>query len=174
MRSRSVLIATVLLTMSVPASVQQVPHFPRVTGRNLEHRTFNLPGDFEGERNLILIAFKRSQQADVDTWTPFARPLEQQYPGFRIYELPTLASGFSIMRGIIDGGMRGGIPDSAVRAATVTLYIDKKPFRQALGITTEERIHAFLVDREGRVLWRAEGTFTQAAGDELVRALSQR
>jgi hypothetical protein len=174
MRSRSVLIATVLLTMSVPAAVQQVPHFHPVTGRNLERRTFKLPADFEGERNLILVAFKRSQQADVDTWTPFVRPLERDYPGFRIYELPTLASGFSIMRSIIDGGMRGGIPDSAVRAATITLYIDKKPFRQALNITTEDRIQAFLVDREGRVIWRTEGTFTQAAGDELVRVLQQR
>jgi len=42
-------------------------HFPSVKASNLEKRDFNLPADFEGERNLLLVAFEREQQKDVDT-----------------------------------------------------------------------------------------------------------
>lgn len=160
-----------LIGLQALAMAQDPPRFPAVTGRSLEHQTFKLPADFEGERNLVLVAFKRGQQADVDSWMPFLRPLAAAHAGLRVYELPTLASGFSIVRPMIDGGMRGGIPDSTVRAATITLYIDKQPFRTALKITSEDRIHVFLVDRAGQVYWRAEGPFTQTAGEELARLL---
>jgi hypothetical protein len=55
--------------------------------------------------------------------------------------------------------MRRGIPDKKARSRTITLYIDKKPFLKALGITDESRIYCFLVNRSGQVLWRAEGEF---------------
>ena len=70
--------------------------------------------------------------------------------------------------------MRRGIPDPAVRAATITLYIDKAPFKRALRISDEDRIHVLLVDRDGRVHWRAEGPFDPAAAEQLVERLSAR
>jgi hypothetical protein len=75
------------------------------------------------------------------------------------------------MRSFIDGGLRAGIPDRAVRAATVTLYIDKSPFRRALGLRDEDRIYVLLVDREGRVHWRTEGAFDAKAGADLESTL---
>lgn len=141
--------------------------FPRVRGANLERRSFTLPDDFEGERNLALIAFKREQQFDIDTWIPTARDLTQSYPGFHYYELPTISRGVPFARWWLDGAMRAGIPDRAARAATITLYLDKGAFREALQLPSEDTIYAMLVDRVGRVLWRAEGICT----DEHARAL---
>ena len=69
----------------------------------------------------------------------------------------------------IDGGMRRGIPDAAVRAATITLYIDKAPFRESLRLPDEDRIYAVLVDQQGRVFWRGEGRFDERMGAELAR-----
>jgi hypothetical protein len=145
--------------------------FPAVTGRSLNGRTVALPGDFAGARNVVLIAFTRRQQADVDSWLPYLRTLAGRYADLRIYELPTLGRGLRLMRPFIDGGMRNGIPDSSVRAATITLYIDKSPFRAALGISDENRIHVVLVDRAGGVQWRAEGPYEPQAGAELERRL---
>ncbi len=71
------------------------------------------------------------------------------------------------MRGVIDGGMRGGIPDSAVRAATITLYISKGPFKRALAIQNEDSIEVVLVDRAGTIYWRTTGVFREAALLEL-------
>ena len=146
--------------------------FPNVQGSNLSGRDYNLPADFEGHTNLLLIAFKREQQADVDTWMPFAASLRRGNESLRYYELPVLGRGYRILRGFIDGGMRSGIPDLEARARTITLYIDKDQFRQALGIQSEDAIQVVLVSPKGEVLWHAEGRFTQARATELQARLA--
>lgn len=156
---------------SVQAS-DTIPVFPQVNGSSLTKRKFSLPADFEGELNLVVIAFKRKQQEDVDTWMPYLRPLTADHSGLRVYELPVLPRSLTLMRGVIDGGMRGGIPDSAVRAATITLYINKTPFKKALALKTEDSIEVVLVDRAGQVHWRATGVFSEAALMELTQKLA--
>jgi hypothetical protein len=156
---------------AVGVSEDSVRRFPRVEGSNLEGKRFALPSEFEAEYNVVFVAFRREQQADVDSWIPFLREQKLSERGVRMYELPTLKRSYRLMRGFIDGGMARGIPEKATREATITLYIDKSPFKQALRISTEDSIVALLVTRDGRVLWRADGRFAPAAADGLVRAL---
>jgi hypothetical protein len=158
---------------STRALTDTLGHFPAVEGRNLEGRVFRLPGGFAGEINIVLIAFRREQQSDVDSWMPFLAPIAASRPEVEIYELPTLGRGYRVMRSFIDGGMRGGIPDRAVREATITLYIDKSPFRKSLRLADEQRIYILVVTRDGRVLWRAEGPFDAAAGESLRQFLAR-
>jgi len=147
--------------------------FPQLQASNLEKRLMNLPGDFEGSRNLLLVAFQREQQSQVDTWLREMKRFEEVDPSFRYYELPTIQSPNRLLRWIIDTGMRRGIPDPKARARTITLYIDKAPFLKALGITDEKRIYCFLVDRTGRVLWRTDGVFEESKGLSLRDALQE-
>jgi hypothetical protein len=156
---------------AVPADT--LGHFPSVEGRNLDDRRFDLPADFEGELNVVLVAFTRGQQGDVDSWMPFLKSVTEPRRSVRVYELPTLGRRYRLMRSFIDGGMRRGIPDPAVRAATITLYIDKEPFRDSLRLRDEDRIYLLLVDRRGVVHWRAEGRFDPRAGAELVRRIDE-
>ncbi len=158
-------------TSTTRPTVDTVPYFPATNGSSLMRRKFTLPHDFEGELNVVLIAFKRGQQADVDTWTPHLRPLTAQDTTLRVYELPVLSRTLTLMRSFIDGGMRGGIPDTAVRAATITMYINKTPFKRALGITSEDSIEVLLVDRAGTIHWRTTGSFREGALTELEAAL---
>ncbi len=144
--------------------------FPRVEGTNLEGEQFTLPSDFTGDLNVVLVAFQREQQSDVDSWMPFLKTLGTDQRDLRVWELPTLGRRYRLMRPFIDGGMRRGIPDAAVRAATITLYIDKQPFRESLGLPDEDRIFVLLVDRQGRVLWRSDGRFDERKGAALRSA----
>ena len=148
--------------------------FPELKASNLESREFNLPGDFAGERNLVLIAFQREQQEQLDTWLKEMKRFQEADPGFQYYELPTIDKLNPLMRWFIDSGMRRGIPDKNARARTITLYIDKKPFAESLQLPTEKTVYALLVDRSGNVLWRAEGTFDEAKGEALKKALRER
>ncbi len=135
--------------------------FPKVAGSNLNKQAFSLPNSFTGELNLVMVAFQRQQQDSVNTWLPLAQQLEREY-GQRLhyYELPTISRFYGLFRGFIDGGMRSGIPNLKARARTVTLYIDKVPFRKALSIPTEQMIQTFLLDRKGRIFWRTSGSLT--------------
>jgi hypothetical protein len=67
--------------------------------------------------------------------------------------------------------MRSGIPDRSTREATITVYINKTPFKSALGITSESQIHVLLLDGEGRVVHRELGSATPAGVARLRQAL---
>ena len=82
--------------------------FPRVEGSNLGGEHFALPSDFKGELNVVLVAFSREQQADVDSWMPLLKTVRESPRALRVYELPTLGRRYRLMRPFIDGGMRRG------------------------------------------------------------------
>lgn len=155
------------------ALTQNEPHFPEVSGYNLQREEFIFPENFQGEYNLLLIPFQRRQQEDVNTWIPAAQELERTIPGLVYYELPTIYRLPTLSRTLINEGMRAGIPDQTARERTITFYLDKSVFKQALGITSEENIQIFLVDRQGNILWQEQGLFNIEKNQSLIDQISQ-
>lgn len=147
------------------------PHFPEVSGYNLDRQEFIFPEDFQGKFNLVIIPFLQRQQADVNTWIPAAQELERSFPDLIYYELPTIYTRPVLSRTFINEGMRAGIPDQTARERTITFYLDKSVFKSALGITNEQNIQLFLVDRQGTILWREEGLFSAEKIQSLVELL---
>jgi len=136
--------------------------FPTVTGSNLLHRAVTLPGDLQGEINILFMAFYQWHQALVDSWAPYASKLEQSNPGVRFYETPVIHKMNFLAQTIINEGMRAGIPSPATREKTITLYLDKKELRRSLSIPNEETIWVILLDRQG--IRRVVGAFSQEKG----------
>ena len=145
--------------------------FPTVAGRDLEMRERALPAAFEGKRRLVLVAFQRWQQQEVDTWLGPAAKIAAGDADFRYYEVPTLGRGYSWMRGFIDGGMRSGVTDPTARARTITLYVVKAPFLRELAISDEAHITALLLDENSRIIWRTTGSSDETKLRELQKAL---
>ncbi len=163
MRALLVLAFCQLISM-MPSLAASNPTFPSLKASDLNKQEVQLPGGLKGEWNLLLIGFLREHQNDIDTWLPSLPAIVQSHPKLAYYELPVIARSNFMLRWVIATGMRGGIPDKAQRARTITLHLDKKPFRDALGLATEDRIYVLLVNKAGEVLWRAEGT---ASSDKL-------
>jgi hypothetical protein len=162
-----------MMTLSNPIlaraaeSPQPEAKFPPLTSTNLEKQTFHLPQDFAGERNLLFVAFERKQQDDVDTWLAKVKQFQAADPALAYYEIPTIDRLNPLARWFINNGMRGGIPDLGARQRTITLYLDKQPFKDSLRIPSEATISIFVVNKAGDVLWRAEGDFDAAKGESL-------
>lgn len=148
-------------------------HFPRVTGSNLERRRFTLPGDLEGDFNLLFLAFWQRHQSLVDSWMPLANLLQEQRNDLVAYELPVIQSRSRLSQWFIDGGMRAGIPDRRIREHTITLYVDKPPFLDSLDIPDDHTIQVLVVDRSGRVVWRTAGAWDQEREADLISFLDQ-
>jgi hypothetical protein len=144
-------------------------HFPVVSGYNLNRQEFEFPRDFEGDYNLLIVPFQQYQQQIVNTWIPFAQEVEASFPGFIYYELPTIYEMPVLSRTFINEGMRAGIPDRTARERTITLYLDKEVFKSALGISTEDDIYLFLVNRDGDIAWRASGAYTTEKANDLLQ-----
>jgi hypothetical protein len=145
--------------------------FPRVEGKNLNKEQFELPRDFEGGLNVVMVAFEREHQMEVDTWVPQVKALAEEHEGLRFYELPTIREMNFLQQWFIDSGMRTGIPDRGTRAVTITLYLDVEQFARELELAGTDRIYVMLVDGEGNIRWRTEGSFTEGKGRGLAEAV---
>ena len=131
--------------------------FPRVEGRSLQDEEITLPTELEGDMNLLAVAFHRTQQADVDTWIPLFRRLEEKVPNLVGYEIPTISGAWGPLRRFIDGGMKAAIPDPLTRARTVTVYGDVSRITKGLGLANRDEIAVLLCDRAGTVHWMTTG-----------------
>ena len=147
--------------------------FPTVNGSNLLRQKLTLPEDFHGKLNLVFIPFEQWHQTEVDSWMPMAMALEQQFQDLVFYELPTLQSRGSLYKIFLNEGMRAGIPDPKIRERTITLYLDKAGFRDAMGMPDEEHIYTLLVDRQGKEFFRTRGPYRPEADGTLLEVLSR-
>jgi hypothetical protein len=145
--------------------------FPGIEARGLDGRRYRIPGDFEDETAILVVAFHRSQQHEVDGWMPALLAVEARHPGVRVYELPTISRSWSPLRWMIDGGMTRGIPDPAARARTLTAYTDVDRVVEALGLGGTDEIAIAVVGAKGIVLRQAGGDFDEAKLADLVAAL---
>jgi len=141
--------------------------FPRLIAENLNRDEIEIPSQLKGQLNVIIVAFQQWQQNLVDTWIPYLADLVEIYPELDFYELPTIRKMNFVYRRFIDGGMRAGIRSIETRGRTITLYIDKIPFKEMLEIESEDTISIFVVDRDGEIFWRNEGAFDQEKAQSL-------
>jgi hypothetical protein len=64
--------------------------FPRLAARDLDGRDVMLPVGLPGERNVVVIAFRRGQQKLVDSWVPWLEQRAAADPRLRFVELPAI------------------------------------------------------------------------------------
>ena len=103
--------------------------FPKLSARNLEGLDVTIPDTFEGDRNIVLVAFDRHHQELVDSWIPWLEEHAAADPGLRFYELPTIGRIWAPVRNFIDGGMAAAIREPVVLRRTLTVYGDVTKLR---------------------------------------------
>ena len=160
----------VAATHAIPAAT--TVSFPQLAARDLGGREVALPAGLPGERNVVLIAFRRDQQQLVNSWVPWLEQRAAADPGLRFVELPALGLQWEPARQAIDGGMAAAIRDQAVRRRTLTVYTDLRRVTVPLGIDDRSTIWLCLVDRAGRVAWRGSGGLDPATAAALDTALA--
>jgi hypothetical protein len=147
--------------------------FPDVSGSNLEGKSRRLPNDFEGDLNVVIIAFRREHTDMIESWLNSLAQMIGKNTKLGFYELPVLSRAYSPFRRWIDGGMRAGIVDDEARERTVTVYTNKRDFKRRLEIPNEETIYIFLVRRNGTILWQDKGRLTEAKFQKLQNAVQE-
>ncbi|HEU4975246.1 MAG TPA: SRPBCC family protein [Baekduia sp.] len=146
---------------------------PPLSGRSLDGRHHDLPGDLRTQHTFVVAAFRREQQALVDQWLPWLVDLEERRPDVTVYELPILSSVYSPGRCLIDGGMARGVGTDAARARTITVYTDVGKAVRELGLRGTDTIGVLLVDRSGHILAREHGGFDDEKAARLTAALER-
>jgi hypothetical protein len=139
--------------------------FPNVTADSLAGTKESIPESCRGKVTLVAVAFLRESQGQLDSWlNPFYEKFGKR-DGFMFYEIPMISSGYKFMKFVIDGGMRGGIP-SFKHKHVVTMYGDVEKYLTALHLDPRYG-YAFLLDREGSIVFQAQGVATGQSLQEL-------
>jgi hypothetical protein len=163
-----------VLVGGVAMAAEMTMKFPSIEGKALTGAAFRAPEDFTKDENLVLVAFLREQQKDIDTWIPHLEALADSTAGFAFYEFPVIGKANAVTRFFIYNGMRGGVTSEKARARTVTFYIDKGAFKARLGIVDEGKISLFLVRRDGTIIWQSSGTWSEDKERALREVLGRR
>jgi hypothetical protein len=145
--------------------------FPRLAARNLSGEDVTLPEAFDGDRNIVIVAFRREHQTLVDSWVPWLEEHARNDAGLRFFEIPTIGRMWAPVRNFIDGGMAAAIRDPVVLRRTLTVYGDVGRIAGPLGIDDRSTISLFLVDRTGTVEWQGHGGFDPETAASLESAL---
>jgi hypothetical protein len=141
---------------------------PTVAGHALSGARVAFPDDLAGRPAVLLVAYRRGTQSDVDRWTAY---LEAKAPRLVRYEVPTISSGvWRPLAGWIDSGMRSGVPKAAW-SSVVTLYDDASKLRDFLGDYGGYTTHVVLLDKTGKVAWFSAGGFNDRAAASLLEAI---
>ncbi len=138
--------------------------FPILDAVSLDGCHVRLPDTLD-VRTVVILAFHRHQQAEVDGWIEELQARGCPHP---ILEVPTIGRGYRWMRSFIDGGMRAGIPDPNVRARTLTVYTDVSRVLAALGLRSTDHVVVTLVDPDGTVRAWHQGPYDAAAAASIV------
>jgi len=144
--------------------------FPPVRATNLEGAEVLLPGGLEGDPSVVIVAFERHQQSEVDSWMPWLEGLREQPPRLEVYELPAIARRWLPVRRFIDGGMRAGIPEPEIRRRTLTAYTDIRALTDELRIQSTSTIAVLVVSPGGGILWSGRGPYAPGYAADLQRA----
>jgi hypothetical protein len=140
-----------------------------VAGVALSGAPVRIPEDLMGAPALLLCAYRRGTQTDIDRWAAFAG---RELPQLAVFELPIIpALIWRPLQGLIDGGMRGGVP-RAQWSHVVTLYEEGARARDFIGDGGGDRAQVVLLDAAGVVAYHDDGGFRESGSRRLTAALA--
>ena len=124
--------------------------FPKVTGTSLAGDDVTFPDVGRQAPLLLLIGYEQETQFDLDRWI---QALDAAGLQVRAFELPTLPGMLPrLLAGVIDGGMRRGIPQEDW-LGVVTLYGDAAKVAAFTGNEDGLPGRIVLLDGAGKVVF---------------------
>ncbi len=130
--------------------------FPEIKGELLSFKKVTIPDHCNGKVSVLIVAFKRGTQAQVDGWT---LPLLKEFSDnsdFQFLEIPMISNLYSWVSEYIDNGMRGGIAES-MHKNVMTYYGPLDSYFKNFDVQDKKLCYLFLLDREGKIQFSAKG-----------------
>jgi hypothetical protein len=148
--------------------------FPPVEGATLDGAPASFPEDLKADSNLLVVTFHDSQDPLSDLWILLARRMAAESEGrLEAYEVRIAGRSPRVLRPVIHDTLAAQAEDDDERERTLAVHVDRKDFRQQLGLRSDDGVYVFLVARDGRIRWRGQGALTPQLIGGLERALAK-
>lgn len=130
--------------------------FPTVEGELLSSKKISLPDHCKGKVSLLIVAFKRGTQSQIDTWTKPIMKEFSMYDEFRFIEIPMISNFYSWMSNYIDNGMRRSTV-SNMHKNVMTYYGPLRDYYKYFGVEDKTLCYVFLLDQHGKIHFIEKG-----------------
>ena len=144
--------------------------FPAVTGAALDGTPFTAPRDLGGARTIAMVGFALEHRPELESWVPYLDAVVRSRDDVRARLFIGLNVPKLLRAGILSA-MRAAVTKPELRASTIPLFVDVDAFSRSLGLDDRRHLAILLVEPDGRVVWRASGAFSEAAGASLSAEL---
>jgi hypothetical protein len=134
--------------------------FPPIDAELLTGDALALPAALPTERGVVLVAFERAQQKQIETWLPKLRPMADGDAGLSVHVvncMPADTGGFT--RVMAETAMKTFLPKEKKQITALT-YVELEGMRQKLGLPDLGDISVFVIDRSGKVHAHVRGAMT--------------
>lgn len=155
--------AAALLALSLayvtPNEHEVMGRLPVLEAYRLGHeQPVSLPDALPAHRTLALVAFRRSQKDEVDSWISGLRL--QGNTRIAWIRMPVIEDrGGALHRREVQAWLEQHYPDAVDRASLLPVFTDRAAFLRATGVTDTDHAVVLVLDRHGNVLARAQGPF---------------
>jgi hypothetical protein len=140
---------------------QPTPLFPEIEAKTLTGNKIVFPQAAYGKKVLYVVAFHRGAQSQADAWYNFYKELFQP-KGYVFYEIPMISNMWSWMSGMIDNGMRSGVP-AFKHNNVATYYGPLKKYYEFFEVKDKDLVYVFSVDEKGHIVAKTHGFPTKSA-----------
>jgi hypothetical protein len=165
--------AALVLAFAAPDETNVMGRLPTITAKRLDQQPVVLPNELPAERTLALVAYTRHQRGEIESWIHGLR-LDQDatIPWFRMSVLND--PGDEGARSEIEKRLLARHPAEADRSRLVPVFTNREAFVRAAGLSGAEHASVLVLDRDGKVLARAEGQYDEDKGQALRETLLRR
>ncbi|HXE49073.1 MAG TPA: hypothetical protein VN663_11930 [Ramlibacter sp.] len=162
--------AALVLALAAPNESNFLGQLPRLSVKRLDQQRVVLPQELPAPRTLALVAFRSSQREEIRSWVEGLR-LDQD-DSIAWFKMPVLKDpGSESARSDIESVLLARHPADIDRSRLVPVFTDRDAFIRAAGLPGNEHAWVLVLDREGKVLARAEGRFDQDKAQALRETL---
>ena len=152
------LIRCALLFSMVLARGQELPS---ASAETLNGKKVDFPGALRGTVSVCVFGFGRESSNKTGVW------LENLAgDGINAWSVVNIESSAAPTRAVVRMTMRKGTP-AALLSRSLVIAKDLKTWKELLEVTKESLPVVVLFDAEGHIVWKRQGTFSGAIGDEL-------
>lgn len=159
-----------LLAFAAPNESTLMGRLPAVNAKRLNMQPIALPQGLPAGRTLALVAFERGQRGEIESWI---KGLELRENGpIEWLKMAVLDDpGSESARSDIETRILARHSALVDRSRLVPVFTDREAFIRAAGLTGSEHAWVLVIGRDGQVLARVEGEYTEVKGQALRETL---
>jgi len=163
----------IVLAVVAPNETNVMGQVPAVTAKRLDQQRIVMPQGLAADRTLALVAYTRNQRPEIDSWIEGLNLNKDSAISW--IRMPVINDpGDDNQRLAIENRMLERHTTQTDRARLVPIFTNRDAFIRAAGISGVEHASVLVLNREGKVLARAEGHFDEDKAQALRETLLAR